>query len=89
VNGAPGNLPPWHETPGRHHLYACRAVCRGHSLHFGPDKVDGKTRSKWSRALRVAEAFKSWDESIKAFVKGQGGINGCAARIGEIAKDRR
>jgi hypothetical protein len=23
-----------------------------------PDKVDGKTRSKWSRALRVTEAFK-------------------------------
>lgn|SRR6266436_7034816 len=36
VNGAPGNLPAWHETPGRHHLHACRAVCRGHSLHFGP-----------------------------------------------------
>jgi hypothetical protein len=51
-----------------------------------PDKVDGKTRSKWSRALRVAEAFKGRDASIQAFIKGQGGINGCAARVREIAK---
>ena len=54
-----------------------------------PDKVDGKTRSKWSQALRVAEAFKARDTSIQAFIKGQGGINKCAARVGEIAKDRR
>jgi hypothetical protein len=31
-----------------------------------PDKVDGKTRSKWSRALRVAEAFKDRGMSVKA-----------------------
>jgi hypothetical protein len=54
-----------------------------------PDKADGKTRSKWSRALRVAEAFKGRDTSIKAFIKGQGGINKCAARIQEIAMARR
>jgi hypothetical protein len=51
-----------------------------------PDKVDGKTRSKWSRALRVAGAFKGRDVSLKAFIKGQGGINKCAARVGELTK---
>jgi hypothetical protein len=50
-----------------------------------PDKVDGKRRSKWSRALRVAEAFKARDTSAKAFIKGQGGLNRCAARVREIA----
>jgi hypothetical protein len=54
-----------------------------------PDKVDGKTRSKWSRALRVAEAFKGRDTSIEAFIKGQGGINKCAARVREISKKRQ
>jgi hypothetical protein len=43
------------------------------------DKVDGKTRSKWSRALRVAETFKARDTWVKAFIKGPGGgINKCA-----------
>jgi len=51
-----------------------------------PDKVDAKTRSKWSRALRVVEAFKDRDTSVKAFIKGQGGINKCAARVRKIAK---
>jgi hypothetical protein len=54
-----------------------------------PEKVDGKTRSKWSRALRVADAFKGRGTSIKAFIKGQGGINKCAARVREIAKNRQ
>jgi hypothetical protein len=53
-----------------------------------PDKVDGKTRSKWSRVLRVTEAFKGQDTSIKAFIKGEGGINKCAARVREIGKSR-
>jgi hypothetical protein len=37
-----------------------------------PDKVDGKTRSKWSRALRVAEAFKSRDEVDQGVRQGPG-----------------
>ena len=53
-----------------------------------PDKVDAKTRSEWSRALRVAEAFKARDTTLKGFVKGQGGINKCAARVREIAHDK-
>jgi hypothetical protein len=51
-----------------------------------PDKVDGKTRSKWSRALRVAEAFNGRDMSVRAFIKGQGGINRCAARVRELSQ---
>jgi hypothetical protein len=35
-----------------------------------PEKVDGKTRSKWSQPLRVAKAFKGRDTSIREFIKG-------------------
>jgi hypothetical protein len=35
-----------------------------------PDKVDPKTRSKWSLAFRVAEAFKDREMSIREFIKG-------------------
>ena len=45
-----------------------------------PDKVDARTRSKWSRALRFAAAYKDPDESLRDFVKRQGGINACAER---------
>ena len=54
-----------------------------------PAKVDAKTRSKWSRALRAAEAFKGRDTSIKAFVKGLGGINKCAATVRKISEKRQ
>ena len=43
-------------------------------------KVDDRTRSKWSRALRFAAAFKSLDEPLRDFIKRKGGINKCAAR---------
>jgi len=42
-------------------------------------KVDTKTRSKWSRVLRVVEARKKGNETLKEFIKWQGGINRCAA----------
>jgi hypothetical protein len=42
-------------------------------------KVDAKTRSKWSRALRYAEKFKPDNQSLAQFVKSKGGINECAA----------
>jgi hypothetical protein len=47
-----------------------------------PDKVDARTRSKWSRALRFAEANKDLDEPLRDFVKRKGGINKCATRFG-------
>ena len=46
-----------------------------------PDKVDDRTRSKWSRVLRYAAEFKDLDEPLRDFIKRKGGINECAARF--------
>jgi len=52
-------------------------------LIFCAGQVEAKTRSKWSRVLRVAEAENA--TSIQAFVKDRGGINQVAAMFWEIA----
>ena len=39
------------------------------------DKVDERTRSKWSRVLRFAADFKDLDERLRDFIKRKGGIN--------------
>ena len=44
-------------------------------------KVDKRTRSKWSRVLRYAMAYKSHSEPLDRFIKGKGGINSCASRF--------
>jgi hypothetical protein len=49
-----------------------------------PAKVDKRTRSKWSRALRYALAYKSCSERLDQFMKRKGGINECAARFGSV-----
>jgi hypothetical protein len=46
-----------------------------------PAKVDKRTRSKWSRALRWALAYKSPSEPLDKFIKRKGGINSCAAKF--------
>jgi hypothetical protein len=46
-----------------------------------PDKVDKRTRSKWSRALRNALAYKLTSEPLDQFMKRKGGINECAAKF--------
>ena len=46
-----------------------------------PCKVDAKTRSKWSRALRYAEQFKPDSQGLAQFMKNKGGINECAGRV--------
>jgi hypothetical protein len=46
-----------------------------------PAKVDRRTRSKWSRVLRYAMAYKPVAEPLAAFVQRKGGINDCAARF--------
>ena len=46
-----------------------------------PAKVDKRTRSKWSRLLRYAAAYKSHSEPLDQFIKRKGGINKCAARF--------
>jgi hypothetical protein len=46
-----------------------------------PAKVDKRTRSKWSRALRWALAQKIPSEPLVRFIKQKGGINSCAAKF--------
>jgi hypothetical protein len=41
--------------------------------------VDNKLISKWARALRYAARHKPAGMRLKAFMKGEGGINQCAA----------
>jgi hypothetical protein len=43
-------------------------------------KLDAKTRSKWSKALRCAERFKPNNQGLDQFIKARGGINECAAQ---------
>jgi hypothetical protein len=45
------------------------------------DKVDDRTRSKWSRVLRYAAKIKGLDEPLRDFIKRRGGINECASRF--------
>jgi hypothetical protein len=46
-----------------------------------PAKADKRTRSKWSRAMRYAVAYKSDSEPLGHFIQRKGGINECAARF--------
>ena len=44
-------------------------------------KVDKRTRSKWSRVMRYAAEYKSSSEPLERFIKRKGGINKCAGRF--------
>jgi hypothetical protein len=46
-----------------------------------PGKADKRTRSKWSRVLRYAAAYKPDSERLDQFIQRKGGINACAARF--------
>jgi hypothetical protein len=46
-----------------------------------PAKADKRTRSKWSRVMRYAAAYKSDSEALGQFIQRKGGINACAARF--------
>jgi hypothetical protein len=46
-----------------------------------PSKVDKRTRSKWSGALRYALAYKLTSEPLDQFIKRKGGINECVSRF--------
>jgi hypothetical protein len=54
-----------------------------------PAKVDKRTRSKWSRALRYALACKSHLEPLDRFMKRKGGINSCAAKFASYLRRSR
>jgi hypothetical protein len=45
------------------------------------EKVDKRTRSKWSRVLRYAAEYKPSSEPLATFIQRKGGINECAARF--------
>jgi hypothetical protein len=45
-----------------------------------PAKADKRTRSKWSRVMRYATAYKPNAEALDRFIRRKGGINACAAR---------
>jgi hypothetical protein len=44
-------------------------------------KIDKRTRSKWSRALRYALAYNVASEPLEGFMKRKGGINECAVKF--------
>ena len=46
-----------------------------------PAKADKRTRSKWSRVMRFAAAYKPDSERFVQFIQRKGGINACAARF--------
>jgi hypothetical protein len=45
----------------------------------GPKRIDKRTVSKWSRALRFAAACKPRRKRLRQFIREEGGINACAA----------
>jgi hypothetical protein len=46
-----------------------------------PAKADKRTRSKWSRVMRYASAYKPDSEPLDQFIRRKGCINVCAARF--------
>jgi hypothetical protein len=46
-----------------------------------PAKVDKRTRSKWSRVMRYAAAYKPNSEPLDRFIRRKGGVNECAGRF--------
>jgi hypothetical protein len=46
-----------------------------------PAKADKRTRSKWSRVMRYAAAYKPDSEPLDHFIRRNGGIIACAARF--------
>jgi hypothetical protein len=46
-----------------------------------PAKADKRARSKWSRVMRYAAAYKPDSEPLEEFIRRKAGINECAARF--------
>jgi hypothetical protein len=64
------------EVSGRDDPFAAIIRCTA-----DPVKADKRTRSKWSRVMRYAAAYKPDSEALAQFIKREGGINACAARF--------
>jgi hypothetical protein len=52
-------------------------------------QADKRTRSKWSRVMRYAAAYKPDAERLDQFIRRKGGINACAARFSRCLSRRR
>jgi hypothetical protein len=88
-------LVEWWEVDKRSHERARKALRLQHLCTFNHEdpfaaiirctsdagKVDKRTRSKWSRVLRYALAYKGYSEPLERFIKRKGGINACASRF--------
>ena len=70
------SAPRRHRVPNVAEPFAAIIACTS-----DPKKIDYRTRSKWSRALRYAAEYWDPDESLQDFIKRKGGINKCAARF--------
>jgi hypothetical protein len=89
------SLVAWWEADKRSHERARKAVrlqhlvCFDHEDPFAaiirctadPEKVDKRTRSKWSRVLRYVMEYKAHSEPLDQFIKRKGRINACASRF--------
>jgi hypothetical protein len=64
------------EISDREDPFAAIIRCTAH-----PAKADKRTRSKWSRAMRYAAAYKPDSERLDQFVRRKAGINACAGRF--------
>jgi hypothetical protein len=64
------------EISGREDPFAAVIRCTA-----DPSKADKRTRSKWSRVMRYAAAYKSESEPLDEFMRRKGGINACASRF--------
>jgi hypothetical protein len=53
------------------------------AIHSGPKREDLK-RGDLDAELKQAARLKDKAESLSAFIKGQGGINACAANFSEL-----
>jgi hypothetical protein len=51
--------------------------------------VDEKARSKWARMLVFAAKYKSPDEALEDFIRRQGGINRCVAKLSRLSRFHR
>jgi hypothetical protein len=49
--------------------------------------AEGRDRSKWSRVMRYAAAYKCDSEPFDQFVRRKGGINACGGRFSRHPRD--
>ena len=69
------------QPQGKVEPFAALIACTG--------KLDRRTLSKWSRALRYVAQVKKDREGLARFMQGQGGINACASLFSRIGRQLR